>query len=130
MNDAFYLMVIPEIEKKINEFEPLDLVSITFGALRPEIKKNEVKRQLFSLSLKIIENLATRISQSNDEKEVSEAKKAYLQVIKITKRIAFKDDMKMYNYYCITPRELLKLVRSHKLDLMSLEAQFGMLQIQ
>ena len=44
MNDAFYLMVIPEIEKKINEFEPLDLVSITFGALRPEIKKNEVKR--------------------------------------------------------------------------------------
>ena len=58
MNDAFYLMAIPVIEKKIGEFEPLDLVSLTFGALRPEVKKNEVKRQLFSLNLKIIDNLA------------------------------------------------------------------------
>lgn len=98
LNDQFYEMIVPVLRQKMAEFRPLDLIGISFGALRPQVKKLEVNRQMFQLNLDIMRHLAERIKNQgslNSSEIQEERRKAYFQIAKINKRLKVGDKLKM-----------------------------------
>ena len=85
----------------ITDFGSNDLVSILFSATKPGLKKREVKRQAFQLSLESMKIIAFVIKSSKglqttglEAKEIENLKQNYFEIIKISQKFILNDEMK------------------------------------
>jgi len=88
-------MIIPVVKEQIALMDPLDMISIASGSLRPGVKKREVKRQLFDLNISMLEEIHNRLHASNnlDQTYREKLRKAYFQISRLSTRHVLKDEM-------------------------------------
>ena len=91
-------MMFPIIREKIDQFHPMDLVSISFGCLRPELKKLEMKRQALDLNIESMSQFSEKMARGTnlDSDQLDLYKKAYFQIAKVSKRHCYNNKTKEY----------------------------------
>lgn len=67
LNDEFYEMMIPVIRENILEMDPLDLIGISFGALRPQVKKRQVNSLIFEFNLDVMKLYSQQLQDGSME---------------------------------------------------------------
>lgn len=99
-------MAIPRIAKQLAEFEPMDLVSVLHSSLKPGLKKRELKRQMFAVSLQSLGLLAQAIKGSERLALIDTAASAehlqaaadlrasYFDVYRVSKNLILKPQMR------------------------------------